>query len=247
MAWHDNDSFWETWAPYLFSSERLRNAAHELEQLIELLQVPRDARILDLCCGTGRHSLELARRGYQVTGVDWTRSYLDRARAQAAAENLEVKFLQCDARSMGMREQFDCAINMFTSFGYFDSDQDNLRVLACVRDALTPGGRLLIETEGKEVMARDFCERQWWWHEDGTIGLQERKVSGEWDRMETRWILIRDRQVVWDGMVRSHIYSAAEMRSLIEKAGFSRVTCYGSLDGAPYDQRATGLIAVAVK
>jgi hypothetical protein len=77
--------------------------------------------------------------------------------------------------------------------------------------------------------------------------LQERKVSGEWDRMETRWILIRDRRIVWEGTIKSHIYSAAEMRALIEKAGFSRVECYGSLAGDPYDQRARGLIVVAVK
>jgi SAM-dependent methyltransferase len=161
MAWHDDDSFWETWAPYLFSSERLRNAAYESEQVIELLQVTGGESILDLCCGTGRHSLELARRGHRVTGVDWTRAYIERARAEAAAVHLDIEFIQRDVRSLDMRERFDCAINMFTSFGYFESDQDNLRILTSVRDALKPGGRLLIETEGKEVMARDFREREW--------------------------------------------------------------------------------------
>lgn len=247
MAWHEDDAFWETWAPYLFSTERVRNAAHESEQLIRLLRIGAGARVLDCCCGTGRHSLELARRGFRVTGVDWTFAYLQRARAQAAAAGLKADFIQCDVRSLCLRERYDCAINMFTSFGYFEADEDNLRILRSVRDILVKGGRLLIETEGKEVMARDFREREWWRHEDGTISLQERTVCDDWRRMETRWILIRDRRLVWESTVTSHIYSAGELRTLIEEAGFSRVTCYGSLGGAAYDQHAQGLIAVAVK
>jgi SAM-dependent methyltransferase len=247
MAWHDNDAFWETWAPYLFSSERIRNAGHESEQIIRLLQLRPGARVLDCCCGTGRHSLELARRGYRVTGADRTRTYLERAHAQAGEAGLKIHFIQCDVRSPGLRERFDAAINMFTSFGYFESDEDNLRILRSVRGALVDGGRLLIETEGKEVMARDFREREWWRHEDGSIGLQERKVSNDWQRMETMWMLIRDRKLIWESTVSSHIYSAAELRLLMREAGFRRVECYGSLAGAPYDQRATGLIAVGFK
>jgi SAM-dependent methyltransferase len=247
MAWHDDDAFWETWAPYLFSSQRIRDAAHESEQIVRLAQIGPGARVLDFCCGIGRHSLELARRGYRVTGADRTRSYLERARAQAAEWGLQINFIQCDVRWPGLRERFDCAINMYTSFGYFESDEDNLRLLRSVRGALVDGGRLLIETEGKEVMARGFREREWWRHEDGTIGLQQRKVYRDWRRMETTWMLIRDRKLVWESIVSSHIYSAAELREILEQAGFRHIDCYGSLAGAPYDQHAGGLIAVAFK
>jgi SAM-dependent methyltransferase len=75
-AWYENDDFWETWAPYLFSQARLRNASGEVDQIIELLQLAPDASLLDFCCGVGRHCLEFARRGYAVTGVDRTRAYL---------------------------------------------------------------------------------------------------------------------------------------------------------------------------
>ncbi len=247
MAWHDDDQFWETWAPYLFSNERVRNATWETDYIVGLLEIPNGARVLDLCCGTGRHSIELARRGYSVTGVDRTHAYLERARTQAIAEGLKIEFVNCDVRSLNLSMSFDAAINMFTSFGYFDSEDDDLKVLRNVYAALRKSGCILIETEGKEVMARDFREREWWWHEDGSIGLQERKVSRMWDRMETRWILIRDRRIIWEGTVSSRIYSAVEFRRLIEMAGFSQVNIYGGLDGAPYDQYARGMIVVAVK
>ena len=191
--------------------------------------------------------MELARRGFCVTGVDRTGSYLRRARARSLAENLELKFVQCDVRSLSLRGSFDCAINMFTSFGYFEAEKDDLQVLRNAWNALKVGGRILIETEGEEVMARDFRERQWWWHEDRPISLQERKVSDGWDRMETTWILIRDGRVAWQSTVSSRIYSAAEFRHLLEKAGFASATIYGNLAGAPYDQHAAGLVALATK
>ena len=81
--WHEQDTFWDTVAPTMFTQQRWKDAPAEVKQVVSLLGIEPGVHILDLCCGVGRHSLELARRGFCVTGVDRTRPYLDRASGQA--------------------------------------------------------------------------------------------------------------------------------------------------------------------
>jgi SAM-dependent methyltransferase len=245
--WYEDDGFWTEWGPYLFSSQRLNDAPAETDSAIRLLGVSSGARVLDVCCGEGRHSFELARRGFRVTGVDRTRAYLERLRSEALARDLRIDLILADVRSLHIRAAFDFAINMFTSFGYFESDREDFKAAANVREALRPGGKFLIDTEGREPFARDFRRRDWYRHDDGTIGLQERAIRDGWERMDARWILIRDGRVVRETRVSSRIYSGAEMRALLLAAGFRAVKLYGDLYGAPYDDLATRLIAVAVK
>ncbi len=110
--WHEDDSFWQRFQSEMFNTEKLEAAPQEVDQLVELLNLQPGARVLDLCCGIGRHSLELARRGYEVTGFDRTASYLEQARTKAASENLEVDFILGDARKFCALEEFDAVINM---------------------------------------------------------------------------------------------------------------------------------------
>ena len=81
--WHEDDTFWETWGPVMFTDQRLADAVEQVENVISLLGIKPGAHVLDLGCGVGRHSLELARRGFQVTGVDRTQRYLEQASQQA--------------------------------------------------------------------------------------------------------------------------------------------------------------------
>ena len=91
--WHEDDAFWERWGPILFGERRLANAASEVEKLVSLIGLKPEAHVLDLCRGVGGHSLELARRGFQVTGVDRTEQYLQQASEQAEKEGLNVEFV----------------------------------------------------------------------------------------------------------------------------------------------------------
>ena len=237
MEWHEDNRFWETWEPYLFPDDRLKNAASEAEQVIRLLAI-----------APGRLSSTSA-AGLDVTA--WNLRAADFASPASIAPahtcgglvpGVSPRILSLSSSS-AMCALSVCAeasivpLNMFTSFGYFEAEKDDLQVLRNAWNALKVGGRMLIE--GKEVMARDFRECQWWWH-DRSIGLQERKVSDGWDRMETTWILIRNGRVAWQSTVSSRIYSAAEFRHLLEKAGFASATIYGNLAGAPYDEHAAG-------
>jgi len=244
-SWYEDDSFWETWARYMFAAGRMATTSYEAERIIELLELRPGDHVLDVCCGMGRHLLELRRRGYRVTGIDRVKSYLEAARNDAKRERLEIELIEQDVRRFELPPIFDAAINMYTSFGYFEDQKDDLQMAVNIRKALKPGRRLLIQTEGKEIIARDCRAQQWHWHDDGSIGLQERTIRDGWEMMDTRRMLLRDGRLEWDGVVSSRIYSAAEMRALLHAAGFSQVHVFGSLAGTQYDDSAGHLIAIA--
>ena len=100
--------------------------------------------MLDLCCGVGRHSLELVRRGFRVTGVDRTQAYLDLVAAAAKREALDLELVRQDMREFHRDESYDGVINLFTSFGYFEDPRDDQRVVDNVYASLRSGGVLVM-------------------------------------------------------------------------------------------------------
>ncbi len=243
--WHEEDSFWMKFAPVMFHQKRLEKTKDEVDNILSLLKISSPASILDLCCGPGRHSLELARLGFKVTGVDRTKSYLDKARKQAQKENLKCQFIQKDMRSFCQPDAFDAAINLFTSFGYFDDPRDDEKVLKNVFRSLKNDGIFLMDTMGKEVLARIFRERDWY-EIDGNIVLEERRVFKDWSWIESRWILIKGGKKQ-EHKILLRLYSATELSTLLEQIGFKQIEVYGDLAGAPYDHTARRLVAVAHK
>ncbi len=243
--WYEDDLFWKTFESELFNKKKIESAAQEIDLVVELLQLQAGAKILDLCCGIGRHSLELARRGFEVTGLDRTQSYLERARTKAQDENLEVDLVLCDARRFCALEEFDAVINMYTAFGYFEEPSDDKRVLLNAYASLRPGGKLLIETMSKEVLAKIFQPRQW--HEsDGRIFLRETEVTQDWSWIDNRWILLENgRQKEFSFSHR--LYCAAELKGLFRQCGFRSVEAFGDLTGAAYDHQAKGLVVLGIK
>ena len=244
--WFEDDAFWENFGPFMFSEERVKAARAEVDALLTLMDLAPGGHVLDLPCGVGRHSIEFARRGFQVTAVDRTTRYLDAAKNQAAAENLAIEFVQSDMRLFERPNFFDGAINLFTSFGYFDDPSDDLMVARNFASSFKPGARLVVDMNGKEVIARKFRDRDWHHQPDGSLMLEERKVIGAWQRIENHWILLRgaDRR---EGNFTVRLYSGVEFAALLKRAGFGDVAIYGSLTATPYDQNAERLVAVARK
>lgn len=241
-AWHDEDRFWELFEPFLFSEQRRSSAQGEVQHLVRLLKIRPDDRILDLCCGSGRHSLELARQGFAVVGVDRTASFIETARRAAELDQLEVEFVVGDMRGYCQPDRFDVALNLFGSFGYFEDPDDDRRVVRNMVASLRSGGRFLVETAGKEIAARHFRERDW--SEEGdTLVLAERTPQQHWSRMQTRWIVIRGHERV-EHTVCVRSYSAVELSSLLAECGFANVQVYGDLEGHDYDQAAKRLVVV---
>jgi SAM-dependent methyltransferase len=245
--WHEDDSLWETWGPLMFTPQKIADAVEEVTKIIKLLNIQPGSSILDLCCGIGRHSLELARRGYQVTGVDRTRGYLDKARKQSKEEGLNIEFVQGDMRLFSRPDAFNNVISMFTSFSYFEDPQEDKRVVENVYKSLKVGGGFIIHMHGKETLAKIFTERDWnEYKDDGVIVLQERKVSKNWSWMENRWIMLKGSERI-EHELSHRLYAGSEIAALLHDCGFNRVDVYGDLEGNPYDHTARMLVVVGYK
>ncbi len=247
-SWFEDETFWESLDWFLFSQIRTDEITSlEADQIVKLLQPEAGAAFLDLCCGPGRHCLELARRGFPVTGVDRTARYLELARRRATDAGLDIEFLQADMRAFKRPKHFGFALNLFSSFGYFEELNDDLQVLRNLHESLRPGGKLLMEMLGKEPLCRNFREKLWHHRPDTQhYLLQETSIRSGWDWVDNRWTLIRggDHKVFSFGM---RLWSGAELSRALREAGFSQVELYGSLEGTPYDNMARRLVAVAVR
>lgn len=245
LNWHQDDEFWREMAPFMFTEEAWDAAPEQVTQAIDLMGIEEGTRFLDLACGPGRHSLELTRLGFQVTGVDRTVDYLDSARTRAKSEQLDIEFVNEDMRIYSRPDTYDGAWSMFTSFGYFERPSDNQQVLDNVFRSLKEGGVFLVEIMGREVLARIFQARDWS-EIDGSIFLQERHIRRNWTMMSANWILIKDNKR-FEFAVAHWLYSGAELAAMLADSGFKSVDLYGDLEGSPYDQAARRLVAVARK
>ncbi|MPY57554.1 class I SAM-dependent methyltransferase [Streptomyces spongiae] len=240
MHWYEDDGFWSDFSETMFS-ERRRAETADVVATSPLLRFPADSRVLDLCCGPGLYLVPLARRGYSVTGVDLSPVMLKRAEVAVQEAGVEVRLVQADMLTHVEPESYDVVLNVFTSFGYFDEAADNERVLRNAHDSLVPGGHLLIDVMGKEVLAGWIGRPQLVELDGGAYVVQRDTVLDSWTRLRTDWTLVRD-SVAREASITSFLYSAAELRALFEAAGFTDVRCYGGFDGSPYDHHAQRLI-----
>jgi SAM-dependent methyltransferase len=243
--WYEDENFWNVSYQILFPEESFKQASEQVDDLVSLLKPEPYSRVLDLCCGVGRHSLELARRGFKVTGVDLTERYLNEAKKKAKERRLKIDFVHEDMRKFVRPDSFDFVINMFTSFGYFEKLEDDKKVAKNIYKSLKKGCNFLIDMTGKEILSRIFRERDWYEIED-TLVLEERKLKEHWSGIETRWIMFKDdkRKEVKFSL---RLYSAVELINLLKECGFSGVEIYGDLKGASYNNRAKRLVAIAKK
>lgn len=244
MDWFLRSDFWELTYPLMFPSTRIEKAEDDIASVLRLSGV-HEGCVLDLCCGPGRFSIPLARMGFSVTALDSTEFLMDIARNRAAIEKLDVEWVLCDMREFIRSSSFDLVINMFTSFGYFHEHAENMRVLINARRSLRPGGKMVIETMGKEVLAAIFrpvtCDET----DDGHLLVQKHSISSDWSRIENDWLLLQDDRLLGRWNFSHWVYSGVELRDMMLEAGFSEVSLYGDLKGVPYDSEASRLVAVA--
>jgi SAM-dependent methyltransferase len=180
-----------------------------------------------------------------VTGVDRKDKFLNRARQIAKDEKLNVEFIREDMRQFCRPDSYDIILNLFTSFGYFEDETEDIGVIQNISRSLRQDGYLLMESMSREVLARIFVERDWV-EIDGKILLEERSVEDNWARIKTRWIII-DENKRMEHTLSLRLYSAPEMQTLLLANGFSSVKFFGNLKGDPYDQNAKRLVLLARK
>lgn len=246
--WFENESFWKAMYPFLFPEEKFQSAAGEIEKILTLIDF-KGSNVLDLCCGPGRHSIALAKKGLSVTAVDRSRHLVEKAKAAARAENLELEWVLEDMRKFRRPSAFDLVLNLFTSFGYFEDEKENLDVLALIYQNLKEGGIAFMDLIGKEIVAKIFqttSNTNSIDLPDGTIIIQRHKVYDDWSRILNDWIVVKDGKAETYSF--SHtIYSGKELKDLFLAAGFKEIRLYGNLDGGEYGPDAKRLIAAAFK
>ncbi|MDR2952456.1 MAG: class I SAM-dependent methyltransferase [Treponema sp.] len=251
--WFNDVHFWEQYAPIMFDDghwAEVPAVADGVTQLARFNQygerpLAASPKILDICCGFGRISAELARRGFAVTGIDITESYLQTAKEEAAYDDLNIEYVNADAREFQRPQYFDAAINLYISFGYFENSQDDKKLLVNAYKSLKPGGCLIIETLGKEIAVRDFVSAEWFERAGYTV-LTEYEPLDSWTLLKNRWILIKDGKRI-EKIFSQRLYAASELRRILFEVGFEQVEIYGNWDESPYNTRAAKLIIVGRK
>jgi len=225
--WEDlfNDDFIRTMAKVTDA-----DIAREANFIEESLGCEAGATILDLACGTGRHAVELASRGYQVVGFDLSLAMLARASDEAQDRRQKINFVQGDMREMTFEETFDGIFSWNTSFGYFDEEK-NAAVIAKVHRALKKGGQFLLD-----VVNRDYIIRQApslaWFEGDGCICMDEMQMDFITSRMKVKRTLMMD-----DGRTKEieysiRAYALHELGKMLHDNGF-RVAEVSGRTGTP--------------
>jgi SAM-dependent methyltransferase len=230
------------WYREMFNEDYLRlyeptltpeRTEREVEGIVELLALPAGSTILDLCCGHGRHSIPLALRGYRVTGQDLSEVFLGVATSDAEARGADVRWLRSDMREIPFESEFDAVINIFTAFGYLESDDEDEKVVRAVHRALKPGGRFLLETMHRDSLLRRLQPQGIQRLDDGLLMLEERQMEPVTGRQLVRRTLIHPDGRRDEYHFALRLYSATELARIFRSAGFEVEVCYGGLDGSP--------------
>lgn len=211
--------------------------SRDVDVFCGILNAPQDTRILDLCCGQGRVSLELARRGFaNVEGVDRSHYLIQKAKAQAKKEGLGIKFREGDARKLRYpADTFDVVMVLGNSFGYFETAEDDMRVIKEIMRILKPWGRVLIEAADGDYLRKKFQPRSWEWIDKKFFVCRERSLSLDKQRLISREVVTHvDKGVLADQFYAERLYTRKSIKELLEKAGLTDVTihCQISSDSA---------------
>ncbi|MEH2352670.1 class I SAM-dependent methyltransferase [Nostoc sp.] len=231
---------------YLYFYETLltpERTQHEVDLICRLLDFKAGMSILDLACGHGRIANQLAARGYDVTGLDATAFFLEKAKQDAASKGIKVEYLQGDMRSLPFSDRFNYIINCFTAFGYFDDDE-NRSVLTQAYRALKAGGKLLIDIQNFSRVLQEFTP-ELITEREGNYMLARTRYDALTNRTYTERIIIRDGQVR-RGQYFVRNFTFPEIRDWLLQTGFSEVEGYG-YDGESFALDSRRMIVVASK
>ncbi|MGB9862090.1 MAG: class I SAM-dependent methyltransferase [Candidatus Bipolaricaulaceae bacterium] len=234
--------------------ERLERAEEEADRLVKLFEVygvPQGARILDLCCGIGRHAVALAKRGFFVVGVDFSAKFL--ARAEELAKNAGVQgkteFVREDIRRLGNfpKQHFQAALSLYTSFGYY-GEEDDKNLLLALRRLVDPGGIFVLDMFSRDSLIRHFVPTHVIRTKSHMV-IEEMTFDFERARFNSRWFFFLPEGEGWryagEAQVSVRAYALHEIVRMLAEAGWQYCAAHGGLDMSPYGLEARRLVVVA--
>lgn len=211
------------------------------------IQNNKSSKILDLACGQGRHAVGLAVLGYDVTGLDYSNNLLALARLRAEVHKVSVHLVQGDMRSLPFKNtEFDGAVSMFSSFGYFENEEDNERVIAEVARVLKKEGVFVLDLRSINSLQRHPSNTS---TEVNSIGIEIQSRTffnihtKYWDVVMT-W---KQGDTKGEKVYRMRIYTKKEIVKLLMQQGLVVKKIFGSFTGTPYTNKSNRMIIVAKK
>ena len=235
----------QNWYKTWFGNEYLTVYAHrdenEARELIRLLHsnlnLSQNSKIIDLCCGQGRHAIRLAEMGYQVIGVDLSRTLLEAAKYLGKG-NTAAKFVQADMRLLPFRKKFDLLLNLFTSFGYFETDEQNVSVFREFQKVLKTGACFVFDYMNTEHVRKTLipCHKE---QVDKTRIIQERTIKE--GRVQKKITLKSgaEEAVFYESV---KMYNPDTIYSMLESADLEIIQVFGNYDGSAFDETSPRLI-----
>jgi D-alanine-D-alanine ligase len=199
---------------------------NEVDIFLNLLNIEANAKILDVCCGQGRHSFEFYRRGLQnIEGIDRSSYLISKARARNRENQFAVKFREGDARKLPYRENsFDVVMILGNSFGYFESFDDDVQVLRSAFKILKPGGKLLIDIADGNFLKNNFKPRSWEWINHNYFVCRERCISSNGKKLISREVITQtNKGVIADQFYAENLYNKEAIENLVKTAGFKNI------------------------
>ncbi len=203
------------------------NTEFEIDLLIDKLNLKKNDIILDLCCGQGRHSLELGKRGYSnITGIDRSRYLIRLARKRAQKYGLFIRFSEGDARKIRLQNNtHDCIYIMGNSFGYFEHEDDDANVLRSIMKILKSGGKLALDITNGEFLRKNFDPRSWEWIDQNQFVCRERSLSSDQNRIISREVIVHaEKGVIIDQFYAERLFDENQIKTLLEKVGFENIS-----------------------
>lgn len=223
----------------------LAGTDQEVQFIVDVLNLPAGSAILDLFCGYGRHAIELAKLGFQLTGIDTTDSLLDIARQKAKEAHIDVQFEQRDMREMSYENNFDAIISMFAAFGFF-SDNENEHIIAKIGAALKPGGLFLLDLLNRDWMLNNNLTR-YWRHPSGDYVLSYKVELTNGITVMKREVLNQTTGAKTRYEYPLRAYSLQELSTVLARQGLQVVKVFGNFDCRPYDSEQPRMIIKAQK
>jgi D-alanine-D-alanine ligase len=222
------------------------NTVREVDLLVEVAGLELEDRVLDLCCGQGRHCLELAGRGFKnVVGVDRSRYLIRLAKKRAANRKLNISFHEGDARRFRLKERdFQCVALLGNSFGYFERERDDLSVLHSVKRSLKTGGTVVLDLTNGQWMKDTYAPRSWEWIDQNHFVCRERSIAKDGRRLISREVVVHaERGVIVDQFYAERLYSPDEITDLLKSAGFSNIRQHDVLEADSVRNQDLGMMA----
>ena len=256
MDWFESESFWTQYAPIMFDDARWAEAPTVARYVKDLAGLTGGSKVLDAGCGLGRISVELAALGLDVTGVDIIQSELDAARDSAEAEGVPLTLINQDLRTFHSPNQFDCAINLYTSFGYCATVEEDMQILRNIAESLRSGGTFILECTSRETAILYWTPGEEF-ERAGYKVVTHFEVVGAWEGLKSQWTLyplsessLRGADATKQSIDHTFIqrlYPASFLRDKLLEFGFSKADVYGDYDLSPYNEHARTMVIIAKK